>query len=67
MIDILVWFALMMSLGTGVGMVWSFSVLVNGSIIVGDKYNEVELIVATAILCLVVIALVVFTIRKIRR
>ena len=67
MIDLLIFIALMMSLGTGVGMVWVFSQLVSGAVIVGDKYNLIELWAAMAILALVVIALVSFTIRKLRR
>ena len=55
-----------MSIGTGILAVWVFNHLVNGGVIVGDKYNEVELILATAILCSVVIVLVVFTVRKLR-
>ena len=67
MIDLIVWVALMMSLATSIGMVWSFSILLNGSIIVGDKYNEVELIAAIAILGLVIVALIGFTVRILRR
>ncbi len=70
MVDVIIFIALMMSLGTGVGMVYIFHLLVNsgGSITIPtDKYNGIELIAATAILVLVIIALVLFTIRKLRR
>lgn len=67
MLDLIIWIALTMSIGTGIGMVWVFSHLISGGIIVGDKYNEVELIASIAILVAVVIALVGFTVRKLRR
>ena len=67
MIDVLIWIALTMSIGTGVLAVWVFNHLVSGGVITGDKYNEVELILASAILVLVSIALVGFTVRKLRR
>ncbi len=66
MIDVIIFIALFFSIGTGIGMVWVFNHLVGGGVIVGDKYNGIELIFATAILCVVVIALVSFTVRKLR-
>lgn len=66
MIDLIIWVSLILSIGTGVGMVWVFNHLVSGGVIIGDKYNEVELILAIVILVPVVIALVAFTVRKIR-
>ncbi len=70
MIDAIIFYALMMSLATGVGVVYLFNLLVNsdGSITIPtDRYNEAELIAATLITALVVIALVCFVVRKIRR
>ncbi len=64
--DIIIWIALVMSIGTSILAVWVFNHLVSGGIIVGDKYNEVELILATVILVAVVIALIGFTVRKLR-
>ncbi|KKN74961.1 hypothetical protein LCGC14_0384630 [marine sediment metagenome] len=66
MLDIIVWVALMMSIGTGALAVWVFSVLVSGAVIVGDKYTLIELTLASAILCLLVAALIGFTARKLR-
>ena len=67
MIDVIIFIALMMSLATGVGMVFVFKCLVAGSVIVGDKYNEAELIASIAILVCVVIALACFVVRKLRQ
>ncbi len=70
MIDVIIFIALMMSLTTGVGMVYLFNLLVNsdGSITIPtDKYNGIELIAAIAILCVVAIALVCFVVRKLRQ
>ena len=64
--DIIIFFALMMSLGPSIGMVWLFRHLVGGGVITGDKYNEAELIASICILALVVIALISFTVRKMR-
>ncbi len=66
MIDVIIFIALMMSLATGIGMVWVFNHLVSGGVIIGDKYNEVELWASILITALVVIALVCFVVRKIR-
>ena len=64
--NLIIWIALTMSIAPAVLAVWVFNHLVSGGVIIGDKYNEVELIFATAILCLVVIALIFFTARKLR-
>ena len=64
--DAIIWSALTLSLATSIGMVYVFNRLCEGYIIVGDKYNFVELMAAITILCLVVIAWVIFTVRKIR-
>lgn len=66
MINIIIWIALTMSIGTGVLAVWVFRYLNAGFTIVGDSYNLIELILATSILVLVVISLVGFTVRKLR-
>ena len=70
MIDALMFAALMMSIGTGVLAVSLFNRFVNsdGTILISaDKYNQVELWAAIAILVLVVIALIAFTVRKLRQ
>ena len=66
MLDFIIWIALTMSLATGVLAVWVFNHLVSGGIIIGDKYNLIELWAAIAILVLVGIALVGFTVRILR-
>ncbi len=69
MLDFIIWVSLMMSLGTGVLAVWVFGILLNseGSIVVPvDKYTEIELIASILILCVAVIALICFTVRKLR-
>ena len=66
MTDILIFIALMMSLATGILAVWVFNYLVSGGAIVGDKYNEIELWLAISITALVLVALIGFTIRKLR-
>ena len=67
MIDLIIWIALTMSIGTGVLAVWVFNHLVSGGVIIGDKYNEIELIASICILALVVIGWCGFTVRKLRR
>ena len=52
--------ALMMSLGPGIGMVWVFYRLVNGVHIVPDSRNFTELICATGILALLALANILF-------
>ena len=66
MMDAIIWSALTLSLATSIGMVWIFNRLCEGYIITGDEYNYVELMVAITILVLVVIAWVIFTVRKVR-
>jgi len=66
MIDLIIWIALTMSIGTAVLAVWVFSHLVSGGIIVGDSYNLIELWIARAILMLVALAWCGFIIKKLR-
>ena len=64
--DAIIWSALTLSLATSIGMVWIFNRLCEGYIIVGDKYNYVELMAAITILAIVLVAWLGFTIRKVR-
>ena len=64
MLDALIWIALTMSIAPAVLAVWVFAHLNAGHVIVGDNLNLIELGLAMAILCVVVIALVLFTVRK---
>ena len=66
MIDVLIWIALTMSIGTAILAVWVFNHLASGGIIVGDSYNSIELWASMAILVLLIIALVCFTIKNLR-
>ena len=65
--DLIIWIALTMNIGTAVLAVWFFNHLAGGGIIVGDSYNLIELWCAMAILVLLIIAWVGFTIRKLRQ
>ncbi len=80
--DAIIWSALTASLATSIFAVWVFYRLLTNDVVVTstganaivyvtmwqsiDKYNFVELGAAITILCVVVIAWVIFTIRKIR-
>lgn len=66
MIDLLIWIALTMSLGTAILAVWVFNHLVSGGIIVGDSYNLIELWASMAILVIVVMAWCGFIVKKVR-
>ena len=66
MLDIIIWIALTMSIGTAVGMVWVFNHLASGGIIVGDSLNLIELNASIAILCVLVIAWCGFVVKKLR-
>lgn len=66
MLDIIIWIALTMSIGTGVLAVWVFSHLVAGHTIGGDSYNLMELWASIAILAFVLIAWCGFIIKKLR-
>ena len=70
MIDALIFSALMMSIGTGLLAISLFNRFINsdGTILISaDKYNQAELIAAIAILVLVVVSLIAFTVRKLRQ
>lgn len=67
MLDLIIWIALTMSIAPAVLAVWVFAHLNAGHIIVGDSYNLVELITASLILCLLIIAWCGFTARELRR
>ena len=57
---VIIFVALIMSLGPGIGMVWVFYRLVNGVHIVPDSRNFIELICATGILVLLALANILF-------